>query len=516
MSTVNRRSPSKIKRIWELAKIAANLKKEGKKIVLCHGVFDLVHPGHIRHFSSAKKYGDVLIVTLTSDKFVNKGPGRPIFRQELRGEVLSSLSQVDYVAIVDSDSAIEPIKRIKPDFYVKGPDYKKRKPVVNLRRKLQDEEKAVSSIGGKLIFTEDEIIFSSSKLINEHLSVYPTKTENYLSKLKQKYSVETIFEMLSTLCKLKVLIIGDAIIDQYHYCVSLGKSTKEPVMVNKYVNEETFIGGTLATANHCASLSDNITLVSMLGEKNSFRQLVARRLKDSVKSHLFLQDNIHTIVKRRYVDAFTKQKLFQIAYLTREVLDKKIEKKILAFLKDNIASFDAVIVNDFGHGLMSEPMIRLICRQAKYLALNVQANSANYGFNIVTKYPRADFVCIDEQEIRLATHEKLSDVYILIKKIYKRMRCQTILVTKGQYGAIGYQKETGFVEAPSLTERIVDRVGAGDAFYAITSVCMVGKLPLDLIAFLGNVAASIKIAVVGNKKQIEYSEMVKFVTRLLK
>lgn len=506
----------KIKTLSSLAKICQKFKKEGKKIVHCHGVFDLVHPGHIRHFSSAKKYGDVLIVTLTADKFVSKGPGRPIFREELRAEVLSSLTQVDYIAIVDSDSAIDSIKRIKPDFYVKGPDYKARKPVANMKRKLVDEEKAIASVGGKLIFTDDEIIFSSSKLINEHLSVYPPKTQNYLNRLRQKYTTETIFEKLNSLRSLKILIIGDAIIDQYHYCLPLGKSTKEPVMVNQYVKEETFIGGTLATANHCAALSDKITLVSMLGEKNSFRQLVRRRLRDNVKPNLFLQDNTHTIVKRRFLDAFTNQKLFQITYLTREMLDKKVEKKITDFLKTGIASFDAVIINDFGHGLMSEPIIRLICRQVKFLALNVQANSANYGFNIVTKYPRADYVCIDEQEIRLATHEKLADIYPLIKKIYKRMKCQTILVTRGQFGAIGYQKENGFNEGPSLTERIVDRVGAGDAFFAITSVCIAGKLPVDLITFLGNVAAAIKIAVVGNKKQIEYGELVKFVTRLLK
>jgi rfaE bifunctional protein nucleotidyltransferase chain/domain len=204
----------KIKSLSSLSKTVEKLKKEGKKIVLCHGVFDLLHPGHIRHFASAKKYGDILLVTITADKFVKKGPGRPIFRQELRAEVLSSLTVVDYIAILNSDSAIDAIQKIKPNFYVKGPDYKKRKPTVGILRKLADEEKAIKEVGGKIIFTDDEIIFSSSKLINEHLSVYPAKTQQYLNSFKLKHPAESIFESLSNLRKLKVLFIGDAIIDQ--------------------------------------------------------------------------------------------------------------------------------------------------------------------------------------------------------------------------------------------------------------------------------------------------------------
>ncbi|MBI3955015.1 adenylyltransferase/cytidyltransferase family protein, partial [Candidatus Gottesmanbacteria bacterium] len=117
----------KIKRLGELGKISRKLKEEGKKIVLCHGVFDLIHPGHIRHFQSAKKYGEVLIVTITADKFVKRGPGRPIFKEELRSEVLAVIGIIDYVGIVHAESAVEAIKKIKPDFYVKGPDYRGRK-----------------------------------------------------------------------------------------------------------------------------------------------------------------------------------------------------------------------------------------------------------------------------------------------------------------------------------------------------------------------------------------------------
>src|SRR3989338_8755594 len=152
----------KIKPLPALAKIVEDLKKKGKKVVQCHGVFDLVHLGHIRHFNLAKKEGDVLVVTITKDKHVKRGPGRPIFNEHLRAETLASLAVTDYVCIVDSPTATECIKILKPDVYAKGADYKQKEKDVT--GKIYDEEEAIRSVGGRLVFTDD-ITFSSSKLI---------------------------------------------------------------------------------------------------------------------------------------------------------------------------------------------------------------------------------------------------------------------------------------------------------------------------------------------------------------
>ncbi len=513
---MNKVVSKKIKRLRDLVRIVEKLKKEGKKIVHCHGVFDLVHPGHIRHFNSAKSYGDILIVTLTADKFVRKGPGRPIFNQYLRAEVLASVEYIDYIAIVDSDSAIPAIKKLKPDFYIKGPDYKSRKEIINMPRKLNSEEEAVKGVGGKLIFTDDTITFSSSKLINDYLAVYPPKTKKYLEILKAKYTPEYIFDKLAHLRNLKILVIGDAIIDQYHYCQPMGKSSKEPIMVHQYLSEETFLGGTLATASHIASLSSQITLVTVLGKKNSFRNFILKHLKGGVKPILFYQANKNTIIKRRYLYEFTQQKLFQISYLDDDFISEETERRIIKFIKREIKKYDLVIVNDFGHGLMTDKIIKLVSARANYLALNVQANSANWGFNVITKYPKADFICIDEQEIRLATHDKYSDVHLLIKKIFNKMRCSYMMVTRGPEGSIVYSKADGFHDSPALTEKIVDRVGAGDALFAITSPLVYAGIGHEIVPFIGNVAGALQVGVVGNRSPIEFSDMVKFVTRLLK
>ncbi|OGG14332.1 hypothetical protein A2773_03475 [Candidatus Gottesmanbacteria bacterium RIFCSPHIGHO2_01_FULL_39_10] len=505
----------KIKKINSLRRIVAKLKSEGKKIVLCHGVFDLIHPGHIRHFQSAKKYGDILVVSITDDRFVKKGPGRPVFNQHLRAEVLSSIETIDYVTVVPSYSAIDSIKAIKPDFYVKGPDYKKRKVSSKIPAKLQSEEDAVREVGGKLVFTEDDIVFSSSKLINDYLNIYPVGTKKYLENLRKKYSPDFIIEKLATLSSIKILVIGDAIIDQYHYCFPTGKSSKEPIIVHQYIKDESFAGGILATANHLSSLSNNIRLVSVLGKKQPFTTFINKHLKKTVAAKFFFRNDTNTIVKRRYIDGFTKQKLFQISYLNDDFIDLTLEKAILNFLKKEIGNFDMVLVNDFGHGLMTDRIIRFISKKAKFLALNVQANSANYGFNVVTKYPRANFICIDDTEIRLATHDKYGELEVLIKKVFKKMKCEFIIVTKGPFGSLSYTGD-GITITPALTDKVVDRVGAGDALFAMTSPLVAAKFDRELIPFIGNVAGAIQVQTVGNKKPIEFEDMARFINRLLK
>lgn len=505
----------KTRTLYDLAKIVNKLKKEGGKIVHCHGVFDLIHPGHIRYLKSAKKYGDVLVVTITADEFVRKGPGRPIFKENLRAEFLASIEYVDYVAINHSYSAVPAIKLLKPDFYIKGPDYKNRKTYKDLPSKLNEEEKEVVKGGGKIVFTDD-IVFSSSQLINDYLEDHPKDVADFLENFKRKYTSDFIIEKILSLKDIKILVIGDAIIDQYHYCLPIGKSSKEPIIVHKYTSDESFLGGTLATANHVATLSRSVELVTVLGKKQSFELFIRKHLKKNITPAFFYRRDINTTIKKRFVDVATKQKLFQISYLKDDLIQQEIETKIISFLKSEIGRYDLVIANDFGHGLMTDKIIKFLCAKSKFLALNVQANSANYGFNVVTKYPRADFVCIDEQELRLASHDKYSPLPTLIQKIFKKMKCKEMIITRGADGTISYSGENKYTAVPAFTQKFVDRVGAGDALFAISAPCVYKNFPCELSAFLGNAAGTLKVQVIGNKKSIEIVELTKFITRLLK
>lgn len=155
----------KIFQIDELAGIIAGLKAKGKKIVHCHGCFDLMHPGHIKYFQAAKRMGDILVVTVTPDRFVDKGPGRPVFNENLRAESIAALECVDYVAINKWPTAEETLRLLRPNIYVKGQEFER---LEDKTGKIQKEAEVVREVGAELRFTH-ETVFSSTELINKYL-----------------------------------------------------------------------------------------------------------------------------------------------------------------------------------------------------------------------------------------------------------------------------------------------------------------------------------------------------------
>lgn len=503
----------KIQSPERLVKIVDSLKKKGKKVVLCHGVFDIIHLGHIRHFNQAKSQGDILITSLTQDKHVKRGPGRPFFNDRLRAETLASLAVTDYVSIIDAPTATDFIRKVKPDIYAKGPDYKaKNKDVTG---KIFEEEEAIKAVGGRIFFTED-ITFSSSKLINDYLDVYPPRTVKYLKAMSKRYPIDYIIESLESLKKLKVLVIGDTIIDEYHYCSPLGKSSKEHLVANRYESKEMFAGGSLATANNTASVCGQVDLITMLGRKKSYQGFIQSHLSSNVNPAFFFRPDTGTIVKRRYVSKGQNRKLFEICFIDDTDITTEEEKKVLNHLNKVIKNYDLVIISDYGHGFLTKRIRDLICAKARYLALNVQTNSANIGFNLVTKYRRANCVCVDELELRYATHERFSDLRTHVKKVYQQMRCEHIIATRGHAGSLCYSQKHGFHETPAFASRVVDAIGAGDAFFAFIAPCFAAKLPQEAVSFIGNAVGSLAVQIVCNREPVSSVDLIKFMTRLLK
>jgi rfaE bifunctional protein nucleotidyltransferase chain/domain len=130
----------------------------GKTVALAHGVFDLLHLGHVRHIEAAAREGDILILTITADRFVNKGPGRPVFTEQLRAEMLAALEFVDWVAINPHPSAEDMLRAVAPDVYVKGSEYAS--ATDDVTGKIIAEREAVEAGGGRVVFTDD-VTFSS-------------------------------------------------------------------------------------------------------------------------------------------------------------------------------------------------------------------------------------------------------------------------------------------------------------------------------------------------------------------
>ena len=273
----------KIISIENLKKVILKLKDKRKKIVLCHGVFDLLHIGHIKHFKEAKNLGDVLVVTLTPDRFVNKGPGKPVFNEKLRLEAIAALDVIDYVSLNTGPTAVVPIQKLKPDIYCKGPDYKNHQN--DISGQIKNEINIVKKIRGKIIYTND-ITFSSSKLLNKYGDIYTTQQKTPINRIKKKYQFSQIRELIETFKKIKVLVIGETIIDQYIFCEALGKSGKEPVLALRDLNTEEYLGGAAALSRHISPFCSKITLLSMVGEKGEYLNKIKKKLPKNVNLNI--------------------------------------------------------------------------------------------------------------------------------------------------------------------------------------------------------------------------------------
>lgn len=497
----------------ELAQRVRELKADGKTVVMCHGVFDLLHVGHIRHFKEAREQGDVLVVTLTPDVYVNKGPNRPAFTETLRAEALAALDVIDYVAINRWPTACDTLKLVQPDIYAKGPDYKESENDVS--GMILEERAAIESVGGQIYYTED-ITFSSSTLINRHFSSYSDEVNDYLRVLRDSYTPGDVRDAFDTIKKLRVLVIGEAIIDEYVYVDQMGKSSKEPVLAMRYASKEQFAGGALAIANHVASFVDDVNLVTFLGTQDVREGFVRERLLPNVRPTFFYKKNSPTIIKRRYVESYLLSKLFEVYIFNDELIDDEQSEAIAHQLDAMSSYYDLVIVADFGHGIFTSPVIETLQNAARFLAVNTQQNAANIGYHTISRYSRADFVCIHERELRSDARTRIGAVEPLVLALSERMKTRDVLVTRGKTGALYYRDSEGFSSAPAFATSVVDRIGSGDAVLSVVSPMAAANVPAQMIAFVANVVGAQATQIVGNRNAVDRVATMKFIEALLK
>jgi bifunctional ADP-heptose synthase (sugar kinase/adenylyltransferase) len=199
-----------------------------------------------------------------------------------------------------------------------------------------------------------------------------------------------------------------------------------------------------------------------------------------------------------------------------EELSDSESQALCTKLCDILPQYDVVIVVDYGHGMLNRDAIDILCNQARFLAVNTQANAGNRGFNTISKYPRADFICIAEHEIRLEYRSQRGNLREIIVDVSQKLGCRNIVVTRGKYGCLCYNEDEGFFEVPAFAQQIVDRVGIGDAFLSVASLCVAQKAPMEIVGFIGNVVGAEAVATVGNRTPIERSSLLKHVASLLK
>lgn len=515
------------------------LKKEGKTIALCHGVFDLVHPGHIIHLQQAKQMADILVVSVTAAEYVRKGPGRPYFNDEMRLKVLEALECVDYVMLSEGYTVDDIVESVEPDLYIKGEEYAKESD--DITGKITAERELVERHGGRMAYTAGEV-FSSTKLINTALSGLPEDMVRYMEGFITKYSMEDIKKYAEKAEKLKVLVVGDVIIDKYTYCIVHGLMSKDTGYSSGLEYSEQYLGGAVAVARHLSSFTENVTLMSIVGNEKNIRLQFLDEITDRMRLKLTYSPGTPTIVKHRYLTRNAKREEYRKIFSINNIPDpmayeEEVREEFYRGLAEKIDEFDVVFLCDFGHGLIDEKVKGLIQEKARYLVLNCQTNSTNYGMNIITKYGRADAFTLDQKELKLAYPMDLSDEHAALKKLSEHLGCSGWL-TRGAEGAYGIENRKVYEcqemrrcqdicrcdddheyedihECPAFTLTVKDTVGAGDAFYSIAGLYAAAGAPTELGTFMGNIAGALGANIVGNKEAVEKVNVLKYAGTLL-
>lgn len=495
--------------------VKPRLHKDGKTIALCHGVFDLVHPGHIIHLEQAKKMADILVVSITAAQYVRKGPGRPYFDDQMRMKVLAALECVDYVMLSEGYTVDDIVECIEPDIYVKGEEYARAED--DLTGKIEEEKALVESHGGKIGYTTGQV-FSSTKLINTAMSGLSEEVRAYMLDFKTRYHMAKIREYAEKASKLKVLVVGDVIIDKYSYCNVQGMMSKDMGYSAKLSYTEEYLGGAVAIARHLSTFADTVTLMSVVGKEEKIQNLLLNKLTDGVQLDMVYSSWRPTIIKHRYLTRNEKREEYKKIFAVNNIPENlSYEEKVLTDfknrLKNTITKYDAVFVCDFGHGLIDRETMELIQKKAKFLVLNCQTNSSNKGLNIITKYTRADVFSLDQQELKLAFPENSMDEEKGLKRLSEYLGCKGWL-TRGSKGAWGIDKEKIW-ECPAFTLQVKDTIGAGDAFFSVAGIFAAAGAPVEVGTVMGNISGALGANIIGNKEAVEKVNVLKYASTLM-
>ncbi len=330
-----------------------------------------------------------------------------------------------------------------------------------------------------------------------------------IQKIKREYPVKSIKEIISQFKNIKTIIIGDAIIDEYHFTVPKGRAVKDPILSVDFVRYETYAGGILAIANHISNFADKVTCVTTLGDREDKKDFITNTLNKNVTPKFFTKKDSPTTVKKRYLNIIRNEKLFKVEHINDAPISEDLEREFIDFLEQELPKYDLVLVGDFGHGLITKKIINVLEQKSNYLSVNAQCNSANMGFNYVTRYTSPTFLTMDIQELQYAVTDRFSDVPVLMNKLHNKMNFNEFLVTLGKRGS-GYFNSGNQIFSPAFITRPQDTVGAGDAVFSITSLFSYCKYK-DIIPFIANCVGGIAVRYMGNKESITKDSLLDFI-----
>ena len=160
---------------------------------------------------------------------------------------------------------------------------------------------------------------------------------------------------------------------------------------------------------------------------------------------------------------------------------------------------------------------KIICKEAKFLALNAQVNAFNVGYHTMKNYEKFNTLIINEREIRHELRDKTGQLNDLIKKLSKDRNVENLVVTKGSSGSILYNKKLNkFFTSEAYAKKVIDKIGAGDTMLAIIGLCLQLKMNTNLSLLISSLAAAQSVGSLANEIKLDQIQMLKTLENILK
>ena len=483
----------KVKTVDELC-VALGPRPRQQTVIMCHGVFDLVHPGHIRHLVYAKEKADILIASLTADAHITKAQYRPFVPQELRALNLAALEMVDYVVIDPNPTPIENIGRIQPDYFAKGYEYVDGGVHPNTQREID----ALKAYGGEILFTPGDIVYSSSHLIET--GPPDIAVEKLLMLLEAEgLDFNRLREILEQFEGKEVHVVGDTIVDSLTYTTMIGGMTKTPTPSVRYDNRVDFIGGAAVVAKHLRAAGAKVTFSTVLGD-DALKDFVVEGLASAGVDVLPIIDQTRpTTHKNAFVCG--DYRLLKVDTLdNRSITDTQADQ-----ISDHLRKLpvEAVVFSDFRHGIFNRRTIPGLTNAIPRGTFRVADSQVASRWGNILEFKGFDLLTPNEREARFSLADQDTGVRPLAAKLHEESECRTVILKLGDRGVLTCRagKENDprtFFVIDSFVERVVDAVGAGDALLAYATLSMLVDPSEVAASVLGSISAALECEADGN------------------
>ena len=482
----------KVKTLPEILDLIGPMPRENK-VILCHGVFDVVHPGHLRHLAYAKTKAQVLVVSITADRHIKKGSYRPHIPEHLRALSLAAFEMVDYVIIDDDATPLKNLRALRPDYFAKGFEYTSS----GLPRATQEEAEVVEAYGGEMIFTPGDVVYSSSKFLN--LALPQLQIEKLLMLMQHNgVSFASLKETLDKFGRFRVHVVGDTIVDSYTRTTLIGGQTKTPTFSVLHQGRDDYIGGAGIVARHLRAAGASVTLSTVLGD-DVYKDFVLDGLAAAgVETEAVIDPTRPTTNKNAIIAG--GYRLLKVDTLDNRPISEDIVERLAATIRSSPA--DAVVFSDFRHGIFNQMSIAHLVEAIPPESFRVADSQVASRWGNITEFKDFDLITPNERESRFALGDQDSTVGRLCSLLQESSRYKNLILKLGDRGVFGVNQDqsakNSYFSIDSFAENVVDAVGAGDALLAYATLAMLETGCLVTASILGSMAAACECEHDGN------------------